>query len=809
MSSLVIRNSLTKKKELFRPWKEDSKSVTCYICGPTVYDSAHVGHARNYLSFDTIRRILEGYFGFEVELQMNVTDVDDKIIKKSKELQEDFCTLSGRYEREFWEDLDKLNCLPPTYITRVTDYIPEIINFIEKLVERGYAYEAGGSVYFDVQTFTQAGFKYGQLEQTSVGDIERLMEGEGSWASQQARLEKKSAGDFALWKRSQEDEPGWSSPWGYGRPGWHVECSTMASCIFGSHVDMHCGGEDLRFPHHENEIAQSEAYFEKNEWVKFFLHSGHLHIEGLKMSKSLKNFITIRSILERYTPRQLRLFILQHHYAARMNYSEQGMQEAVNVEKFFAEFFRNFFALEREYKKHGKFLGGRKFRESGLCMEFRKRKEEIHEAFCDDFDTPAVIRSLQALVKTTNLYIQTETNNDMDITLMRNIVRYVTKILTILGLGRPSSEESGFWDEVPLQKSSNEEFINGLIDIFVDLRDRIRGLLIPLLKQWQKKSFNAEMSRSDYDSESIFVCVLIHIIIFLFRIARFFSEELDACFESFKEKIWLLKDNEDLQAESKKLFVSFRSQQSHETEKCLDELLNLLVKDIESLLTTEMCISKTSGIVSGLYRIKTVVFQFVKWTFNFFQEFSVIKVSQEDLKSFLSHFLQFLETDEESEMKRQLLLATMEWLPRQFVHLAKCVVEELDDIRDKKLIEYGIRIEDSGKGSRWKIEDPEELKREMVAKAQQESAKLEEKKKRQEEAQKRLLEELNRGRVPPGEMFKQGDWQGHFSKYDADGVPTHDIENNEIPKSQRKKLIKEYEKQRKLHEKYLHSMNKF
>ncbi|GJD10576.1 Cysteine--tRNA ligase, cytoplasmic [Galdieria sulphuraria] len=786
MSSLVIRNSLTKNKEPFRPWKEDSKLVTCYICGPTVYDSAHVGHARNYLSFDTIRRILEGYFGYEVELQMNVTDVDDKIIKKSKELKEDFRVISGRYEQEFWEDLDKLNCIFPTYVSRVTDYIPEIITFIERLVERGYAYEAEGSVYFDVQTFTQAGFKYGQLEPTSVGDTERLMEGEGSWASQQARLEKKSAGDFALWKKSQVDEPGWQSPWGYGRPGWHVECSAMASCIFGSHLDMHCGGEDLRFPHHENEIAQSEAYFEKDGWVKFFLHSGHLHIEGLKMSKSLKNFITIRSILERYTARQLRLFILQHHYTARMNYSEQGMQEAVNVERFFAEFFRNFFALEREWKKKTKMCRGQKYGENGLSSEFRKRKEEIHQALCDDFDTPLVIRSLQALVKTTNLYIQSETIEDIDSTLMTNIVRYITKILTILGLGRPSSEELGFGNEVPLQKYSNQEFVYGLIDIFVDSRDTIRGLLIPLLKQWQKGTALIEKDFSSWSVDRMFVCILIR-----------------------TEKLWLLKDNEDLQAESRKLFATFMSQGSRETEQCLDKLLNLLVKHLESLLTTETQISQSSRVVSGLYCIKTVVFQSFESIFNLLDKLSVVKVSQDDLKSFLSYFSQFLETNDGSEAKQQLLVAAAKCLLRPYLQPTKCILEELDNIRDKKLIEYGIRIEDSSKGSRWKMEDPEELKKEMVAKEQQESAKLEEKKRKQEEAQKRLLEELDRGRVPPHEMFRQGNWQGHFSKYDADGIPTHDIENNEIPKSQRKKLMKEYEKQRKLHENYLRSLNKF
>jgi len=762
-----------------------------------------VGHARNYLSFDTIRRILEGYFGYDVEVQMNITDVDDKIIKKSKELKEDFGVISARYEQEFWEDMDKLNCIPPNYITRVTDYIPEIISFIEKIIQKGYAYEAEGSVYFDTQAFTRAGFKYGKLEPTSVGDTERLMEGEGSWASQQSRSEKKSAGDFALWKKSQIDEPGWHSPWGYGRPGWHVECSAMASCISGSCLDMHCGGEDLRFPHHENELAQSAAYFEKDEWVKFFLHSGHLHIEGLKMSKSLKNFITIRSILERYTARQLRLFVLQHHYAARMNYSEQGMQEAVNVEKFFSEFFKNFFAVEREQKKKGIVCRRQKNgeRECGLSLELKKRKEEIHEALCDDFDTPAVILSLQSLVRASNLYIQAEGVEYIDIMLVKDVVRYVTRLLTILGLGRPYSEELGFGDQVAIQKTSNQDFIYGLVDVFVESRDKIRELLIPLLKQWQKGS---HLTKNGLSLEHQFVCVIVDVCIRMFHIASFFSKELSSCFDSLQEKMLLMKENEELETASRTLFVACRSLERFEIHNRLDTLLDMLVKHLDSILTTLMCNDYSLKVKEGLQYMKAGVMEFLESLLNLVYEFSVTEVSQDDLKSFFSCILQYLETKDRNEA-RQGLLAALECLVRPYSRPIKCILEELDYVRDKKLIEYGIRIEDSVKGSRWKMEDPDELKKEILAKQQQEAAKREEKKKRQEEAQKKLLEELERGRLPPNEMFKQGEWEGQFSKYDSDGIPTHDIDNKEIPKSQRKKLMKEYEKQKKLHEKYLHA----
>lgn len=243
-----------------------------------------------------------------------------------------------------------LNIELPDVITRVSEFVPEIVTFIQKIIANGYAYEADGSVYFDVKKFnTTDGHSYAKLEPTSVNNEELLKEGEGVLTNV-SEVGKKADCDFALWKKSKEGEPFWDSPWGLGRPGWHIECSTMAAEFFKEPViDIHSGGVDLRFPHHDNEVAQSEAYYDSNEWIKYFLHTGHLHIEGKKMSKSLKNFITIKHILTEYSYRQVRFLFLLHNWESLMNYStNKSMPEAVAKERRFDEFFKNVKALVRD-----------------------------------------------------------------------------------------------------------------------------------------------------------------------------------------------------------------------------------------------------------------------------------------------------------------------------------------------------------------------------------------------------------------------------------------------------------------------------
>lgn len=281
---------------------------------------------------------------------MNITDIDDKIIKTANEQGIPFSELSRRFETEFLDDMKNLNVELPDVITRVSEFVPEIIRFIEKIIENGYAYEANGSVYFDVKKFHEAdNHTYAKLEPTSVNDDNLLQESEGVLTEVDVK-DKKNKQDFALWKKSKPEEPFWDSPWGKGRPGWHIECSAMASEFFKeTPIDIHSGGIDLRFPHHDNEIAQSEAYYNCNHWITYFIHTGHLHIEGRKMAKSLKNFITIKHILKNYTYKQIRFLFLLHNWESLMNYStEKSMPEAVEKERRFNEFFKNVKAFLRQ-----------------------------------------------------------------------------------------------------------------------------------------------------------------------------------------------------------------------------------------------------------------------------------------------------------------------------------------------------------------------------------------------------------------------------------------------------------------------------
>ena len=288
-TGLKVNNSLCNEKVEFLT-KNGDRTINWYMCGPTVYDAAHLGHARTYLTFDIIRRILSNYFHYDVSLCMNITDIDDKIIQRSNEQKKNFAEFAKFWEDSFFKDMRALNIMYPNYITRVSEYIPEIISFIEEIIKKGYAYEKNGSVYFDIEEYKKGNHLYAKLvPQDKNQNLDELQETEGALSKDNTQ-EKKNKGDFALWKTSKKDEPFWDSPWGKGRPGWHIECSVMSSSIFGDSLDIHSGGIDLKFPHHDNEIAQTEAHDDSKQWINYFLHTGHLKIEGLKMSKSLKNF---------------------------------------------------------------------------------------------------------------------------------------------------------------------------------------------------------------------------------------------------------------------------------------------------------------------------------------------------------------------------------------------------------------------------------------------------------------------------------------------------------------------------------------
>ncbi|CDF34527.1 unnamed protein product [Chondrus crispus] len=476
-SRLKVLNSFTGQKEPFVP-RDGGNRVSWYICGPTVYDSAHVGHASNYVRFDVVRRILSDYFGYDLVVQMNVTDIDDKIIKRATERNLSFEVLAHEFETEFMEDMDSLNVKRPDFLTRVSEYIPEVIDYIRQIIQNGFAYESAGSVYFDTGAFTDAGHNYGKLEPGSVGNQSLIAEGEGALTAADAciRSQKKAPGDFVLWKKSKKGEPSWESPWGPGRPGWHIECSAMASNVLGPIIDIHAGGVDLRFPHHSNEVAQAEAYHSSHNWVNYFLHAGHLHIEGLKMSKSLKNFITIRNCLQRYNARQMRLAFLCHRYDAPMIYAEHAMEEAVSVDRTFIDFFGTLKATIREVER--KDPVARVMRpldmERELSTELERAQETIHNSLADNFDTPSALREIQNLVRSTNAYMAhrgTESNN----LLLEGIGGYISKMLSVFGLSHDNAASSNLRYGSKAEDESSDSTLANVLDAFCQFRDTVRS----------------------------------------------------------------------------------------------------------------------------------------------------------------------------------------------------------------------------------------------------------------------------------------------------------------------------------------------
>ena len=311
---LRIYNSLTRQKEVFRPIEPGK--VRMYVCGMTVYDYCHVGHARVMVVFDAVLRWLRAK-GYDVTYARNITDIDDKIIRRAQENGEEYGALTDRFIRAMHEDLAALDILPPTHEPRATGAMADMIAMIRTLLDKGYAYVgANGDVYYDVSRFE----RYGQLANKRLDDLRAgaRVEVEGA---------KDDPLDFVLWKTAKPGEPGWDSPWGAGRPGWHIECSAMSTRCLGEHFDIHGGGMDLKFPHHENEIAQSEAA-SGHRYVNFWMHNGFVQVNEEKMSKSLGNFFTVRDVLRRYQPEVVRLFILSSHYRGPLNYADENLDHA-------------------------------------------------------------------------------------------------------------------------------------------------------------------------------------------------------------------------------------------------------------------------------------------------------------------------------------------------------------------------------------------------------------------------------------------------------------------------------------------------
>ncbi|MFH1820358.1 MAG: cysteine--tRNA ligase [Candidatus Nealsonbacteria bacterium] len=394
---LKIYNTLTGKKENFLG--ENGKAVQFFVCGPTVYESAHLGHARTYIAFDAIVKYLKEKW-FDVFYLQNITDIDDKIIQRAKEKKITTKKLSQHYEKKYQKDMKALKVNSVTKYARATDYVKEIVTQIKKLNEKGFAYQIADGLYYDIKKFKN----YGQLSGRTI------LQAEDAISRIDESKEKRNKGDFCLWKFSKKEEPKWPSPWGEGRPGWHIEDTAITEKFFGSQYDVHAGAKDLIFPHHEAEIAQMEAISGQAPMVKYWLHSGFLTVKGKKMAKSLNNFITIQDFLKIHSPRILRLIILEHHYRSPLDYKDDLLIQAEKEIERVDDFLRRLKQVDHKKEKN-----------RHLVLEAER---EFEKAMEDDFNTPRAMAALFNLITRANSMIDQDALTGADV---KSILQFLKK----------------------------------------------------------------------------------------------------------------------------------------------------------------------------------------------------------------------------------------------------------------------------------------------------------------------------------------------------------------------------------------------
>lgn len=434
---MQIYNTLTNQKETFKPINPGK--ISMYVCGPTVYNYIHIGNARSAVSFDVIRRYLE-YRGYDVNFISNFTDVDDKIIKAANKEGLSTTELSDKYIDAYFEDTEALNVKRANVHPRVSEMIPEIIDFIEKIIENGYAYESNGDVYYRSHSFED----YGKLSGISIDELE---EGASNRLDAEEKTRKEDATDFALWKGAKANEVSWDSPWGKGRPGWHIECSVMSTHYLGDTFDIHGGGQDLQFPHHENEIAQSEAKTNQ-KFVNYWMHNGFVNIDDEKMSKSLGNFILVHDLVKVIDPQIVRFFMATAHYRQPINYTEETLKDAeANLEKI-KNAYRNL-----NYRKDG---AAESLDDDKAWLElFAKLEDDFIEKMSDDFNAQNGITVVYEMIHQMNLYSNLE---EVSSVVIADMSGRLTSLLDIFGI----------------ELTENNELLDETIEQMIEEREQAR-----------------------------------------------------------------------------------------------------------------------------------------------------------------------------------------------------------------------------------------------------------------------------------------------------------------------------------------------
>jgi cysteinyl-tRNA synthetase len=435
---MLIYNTFSRKKEKFQPL--DPPKVTMYMCGPTVYNYFHIGNARSFIMADIIRRYLE-FRGFIVNFIMNLTDVDDNIIKKSIEEKKNAEAVAEFYTQAFFDDIKKLKIKPATNYPKATSHINDMIEVISELEKKGIAYNINGNVFYDISKFAD----YGKLSGKKTDELE-------SGSRVEINEEKRNPLDFALWKRAKPEEPSWDSPWGKGRPGWHIECTAMSTKHLGRSIDIHAGGNDLIFPHHENEIAQSEACF-KQKFVKYWMHFGFLNIQNEKMSKSLNNFFTARDVLTKYSAETIRMFFAQTHYGGPLNFSDELLSSAQKG----CEKISNLIEYTENQIKNNSDVG------IEPIFDFQKYRDDFVSVMDDDFNTPQGVAVIFDFIRTVNKIISE--NEKINVHFFHKVKLF---------LKETASDVLGIFDLNETQLDYNLSIENDLIELLIKMRDVLK-----------------------------------------------------------------------------------------------------------------------------------------------------------------------------------------------------------------------------------------------------------------------------------------------------------------------------------------------